>query len=172
MATVRSKKASTTTPLPIIFGQRHTLLNLVPTLSGDAATTAFGGMYVTTAMGGIVKSVLSIGTLITFFMAHGWMKRQENLVKQGEFYIITLFTLLGMYFMISSGHFLMFFIGLELASIPMAALVSYDKYRYESAEAGAKFILLALFSAGLLLYGLSLIYGGTALCISMESSRF
>ena len=43
----------------------------------------------------------------------------------------------------------------------MAALVSYDKYRYESAEAGAKFILLALFSAGLLLYGLSLIYGGT-----------
>ena len=118
-------------------------------------------MYVTTAMGGIVKSVLSIGTLITFLMAHGWMKRQENLVKQGEFYIITLFTLLGMYFMISSGHFLMFFIGLELASIPMAALVSYDKYRYESAEAGAKFILLALFSAGLLLYGLSLIYGGT-----------
>lgn len=112
-------------------------------------------------MSGIVKTVLSIGTLITFLMAHGWMKRQENLVKQGEFYIITLFTLLGMYFMISSGHFLMFFIGLELASIPMAALVSYDKYRYESAEAGAKFILLALFSAGLLLYGLSLIYGGT-----------
>ena len=149
------------TPLPIILLAAHTLLNLVPTLSGDAATTAFGGMYVTTAMGGIVKSVLSIGTLITFFMAHGWMSRQENLVKQGEFYLITLFTLLGMYFMISSGHFLMFFIGLELASIPMAALVSYDKYRYESAEAGAKFILLALFSAGLLLYGLSMVYGGT-----------
>ena len=157
----KEQKGIYNTPLPIILLAAHTLLNLVPTLSGDAATTAFGGMYVTTAMGGIVKSVLSIGTLITFFMAHGWMSRQENLVKQGEFYIITLFTLLGMYFMISSGHFLMFFIGLELASIPMAALVSYDKYRYESAEAGAKFILLALFSAGLLLYGLSLIYGGT-----------
>ena len=157
----KEQKGIYNTPLPIILLAAHTLLNLVPTLSGDAVTTAFGGMYVTTAMGGIVKSVLSIGTLITFFMAHGWMKRQENLVKQGEFYIITLFTLLGMYFMISSGHFLMFFIGLELASIPMAALVSYDKYRYESAEAGAKFILLALFSAGLLLYGLSLIYGGT-----------
>ena len=157
----KEQKGIYNTPLPIILLAAHTLLNLVPTLSGDAATTAFGGMYVSTAMGGIVKSVLSIGTLITFFMAHGWMSRQENLVKQGEFYIITLFTLLGMYFMISSGHFLMFFIGLELASIPMAALVSYDKYRYESAEAGAKFILLALFSAGLLLYGLSLIYGGT-----------
>ena len=157
----KEQKGIYNTQLPIILLAAHTLLNLVPTLSGDATTTAFGGMYVTTAMGGIVKSVLSIGTLITFFMAHGWMSRQENLVKQGEFYLITLFTLLGMYFMISSGHFLMFFIGLELASIPMAALVSYDKYRYESAEAGAKFILLALFSAGLLLYGLSLIYGGT-----------
>ncbi len=157
----KEQKGIYNTPLPVILLAAHTLLNLVPTLSGDAATTAFGGMYVTTAMGGIVKTVLSIGTLITFLMAHGWMKRQENLVKQGEFYIITLFTLLGMYFMISSGHFLMFFIGLELTSIPMAALVSYDKYRYESAEAGAKFILLALFSASLLLYGLSLIYGGT-----------
>lgn len=157
----KEQKGVYNTPLPVILLAAHTLLNLVPTLSGDAATTAFGGMYVTTAMSGIVKTVLSIGTLIIFLMAHGWMKRQENLVKQGEFYIITLFTLLGMYFMISSGHFLMFFIGLELASIPMAALVSYDKYRYESAEAGAKFILLALFSAGLLLYGLSLIYGGT-----------
>lgn len=156
----KEQKGIYNTPLPVILLAAHTLLNLVPTLSGDTATSAFGGMYVTTAMSGIVKTVLSIGTLITFLMAHGWMKRQENLVKQGEFYVITLFTLLGMYFMISSGHFLMFFIGLELASIPMAALVSYDKYRYESAEAGAKFILLALFSAGLLLYGLSLIYGG------------
>ena len=157
----KEQKGIYNTPLPIILLAAHTLLNLVPTLSGDATTTAFGGMYVTTAMSGIVKTVLSIGTLITFLMAHGWMSRQENLVKQGEFYLITLFTLLGMYFMISSGHFLMFFIGLELASIPMAALVSYDKHRYESAEAGAKFILLALFSAGLLLYGLSLVYGGT-----------
>ena len=61
--------------------------------------------------------------------------------------------------MISAGHFLMFFIGLETASIPMAALVAFDKYRHHSAEAGAKYILTALFSSGLLLYGLSLIYG-------------
>ena len=80
-------------------------------------------------------------------------------IKQGEFYILTLSTLLGMYFMISAGHFLMFFIGLETASIPMAALVAFDKYRHHSAEAGAKYILTALFSSGLLLYGLSLIYG-------------
>ena len=64
-----------------------------------------------------------------------------------------------MYFMISAGHFLMFFIGLEMASIPMAALVAFDKYRHHSAEAGAKYILTALFSSALLLFGLSMIYG-------------
>ena len=85
--------------------------------------------------------------------------RPDTAIKQGEFYVLTLSTLLGMYFMISAGHFLMFFIGLETASIPMAALVAFDKYRHHSAEAGAKYILTALFSSGLLLYGLSLIYG-------------
>ena len=106
-----------------------------------------------------MKSVLSVGTLIVFLMAHEWLKRPDTVIKQGEFYMLTLSTLLGMYFMISAGHFLMFFIGLETASIPMAALVAFDKYRHHSAEAGAKYILTALFSSGLLLYGISLIYG-------------
>jgi len=107
----------------------------------------------------IVKSVLNVGTIIVFLLAHEWLAREDTFIKQGEFYILTLSTLLGMYFMISAGHFLMFFIGLETASVPMAALVAFDKYRHHSAEAGAKYILTALFSSGLLLYGISLIYG-------------
>ncbi|MCF0235527.1 MAG: NADH-quinone oxidoreductase subunit N [Bacteroidaceae bacterium] len=154
------------TPLPVVLLGLHTLLNLLPTcpFTGQCVATsvdAFGGMYVSNAMMAIVKSILNIGTLVVFLMAHRWLSRDENLVKQGEFYLITLFTLLGMHFMISSGHFLMFFIGLEMASVPMAAIVAFDKHRYESAEAAAKFILLALFSAGLLLYGISLLYGAT-----------
>ena len=116
-------------------------------------------MYHNQPIQSIVKSILSIGTLIVFLMAHEWMRRPDTAIKQGEFYVLTLSTLLGMYFMISAGHFLMFFIGLETASIPMAALVAFDKYRHHSAEAGAKYILTALFSSGLLLYGISLIYG-------------
>lgn len=133
----------------------HTVVNLFPAAPGEA----FGGMYLYHPMQTIVKSVLSIGTLIVFLMAHEWLKREDTLVKRGEFYVLTLSTLLGMYFMISAGHFLMFFIGLEMASIPMAALVAFDKYRHHSAEAGAKYILTALFSSALLLYGLSMIYG-------------
>lgn len=147
------------TPLPVILLGVMTVFNALPLT--DVQFEAFGGMYQHTPMDTIVKTTLNVGTLITFLMAHKWLARPENLVKQGEFYVVTLFTLLGMYFMISSGHFLMFFIGLELASIPMVALVSFDKYRYESAEAGAKYILLALFSSALLLYGVSLIYAAT-----------
>ena len=147
------------TPLPLVVLLLPICVNVWTLISGAGASIAFGGMYVTNGMAVIVKTILSVGTFITFLMAHRWMSREENLVKQGEFYIVTLFTLLGMYLMISAGHFLMFFIGLELASVPMAALVAYDKLRYESAEAGAKFILLALFSAALMLYGISLLYG-------------
>ena len=143
------------TMLPVVLLTIHTLITIVPGPMADA----FGGMYHIQPIQSIVKSILSIGTLIVFLMAHEWMRRPDTAIKQGEFYILTLSTLLGMYFMISAGHFLMFFIGLETASIPMAALVAFDKYRHHSAEAGAKYILTALFSSGLLLYGLSLIYG-------------
>ena len=143
------------TMLPVVLLIIHTLITIIPAPAADA----FGGMYHNQPIQSIVKSILSVGTLIVFLMAHEWMRRPDTAIKQGEFYVLTLSTLLGMYFMISAGHFLMFFIGLETASIPMAALVAFDKYRHHSAEAGAKYILTALFSSGLLLYGLSLIYG-------------
>ncbi|WP_300811733.1 NADH-quinone oxidoreductase subunit N [uncultured Bacteroides sp.] len=145
------------TMLPVILLLVHTLITIVPGPEAEA----FGGMYHNTPIQSIVKSILSVGTLIVFLMAHQWMRLPDTSIKQGEFYFLTLCTLLGMYLMISAGHFLMFFIGLETASVPMAALVAFDKYRHHSAEAGAKYILAALFSSGLLLYGISLIYGTT-----------
>ena len=134
----------------------HTIVNIYP---DNTNIEAFGGMYLSTPMINIVKTILNIGTLIIFMQATTWLKREDTNFKQGEYYVLTLSTLLGMYFMLSAGHFIMFFIGLETASIPMAALVAFDKYKHNSAEAGAKYILSAVFSSGLLLYGLSLIYG-------------
>mgnify|MGYP002610386807 CR=1 FL=1 len=138
----------------ILFGV-HTLLNIVPGVAGEA----FGGMYQYTPMMGVVKSILNVGTLIVLMQAEGWLKSDTTVHKRGEFYFLTLTTLLGMYFMISAGNFLMFFIGLETASIPMATLAAFDKYKQQSAEAGAKYILTAVFASGLSLYGISLIYG-------------
>ena len=140
----------------ILFGV-HTLLNIVPGVAGEA----FGGMYQYTPMVSVVKSILNIGTLIVLMQAGGWLAGESTVHKRGEFYFLTLTTLLGMYFMISAGNFLFFFIGLETASIPMATLVAFDKYRHKSAEAGAKYILNAVFASGLSLYGMSLLYGTT-----------
>lgn len=142
-------------PIACILVGIHTLLNLSP----NVEISAFGGMYHNLPMGSIMKTILNIGMLIVFMQANNWLASERTIIRRGEFYMITLATLLGMYFMISAGNFLMFFIGLETASIPMAALVAFDKYRHHSAEAGAKYILTALFSSGLLLYGISLIYG-------------
>ena len=75
--------------------------------------------------------------------------------------MLVLSTLLGMNMMVSANHFLLFFLGLEMASVPMACLVAFDKYRHHSAEAGAKFILTATFSSGVMLFGISFLYGAT-----------
>ena len=82
-------------------------------------------------------------------------------VREGEFYLLVLSTLLGMFIMMSSGNFLLFFLGLETASVPMACLVAFDKWKKNSAEGAAKYILTATFSSGVMLYGLSFVYGAT-----------
>lgn len=134
-------------------------LHVVAGLFPAEGFSLFGGMYVYTPVMTVVKSILSIGTLLVFMQANGWLRREDTCIKQGEFYFLTLSTLLGMYFMISAGNFLMFFIGLEMASVPMATLVAFDKYHHHSYEAGAKYIVSALFASGLMIYGISLIYG-------------
>ena len=145
-------------PLVCILVGIHTILNLIPSAS---ETELFGGMYLSIPIISFVKTILSFGTLIVMMQANTWLKREDTVHKQGEFYTLTLFTLLGMFFMISAGNFLLFVIGLELASIPMACLVAFDKYKHHSAEAGAKYILTAMFSSGLMLYGISFLYGTT-----------
>lgn len=143
------------------------LVNIVP-----SGAEAFGGMYQSTPMASVVKTILTAATLLVFMQAERWLEREDTRFKAGEFYLLTLSTLLGMFYMISAGNFLMFYIGLELASIPMACLVAFDKYRHHSAEAGAKFILNAMFSSGIMLYGISLLYGtcGTVYFTDMVSA--
>ena len=143
------------------------IMNIEP-----SAGEFFGGMYHCTPVTSVVKTILTAGTLLVFLQAGEWISAPDTRHKAGEFYVITLSTLLGMYFMVSAGSFIMFYVGLELASIPMACLIAFDKWKHHSAEAGAKFILNSMFSSGLMLYGLSLIYGtcGTTYFADMTAS--
>ena len=140
----------------VLFGI-HTVLNACPREAGEL----FGGMYQYLPVMTYVKTILNIGVLIIFLQANHWLKSENNKIKTGEFYFLLLTTLLGMYFMIASGNFLLFFLGIETASIPMATLVAFDKFNRKSAEAGAKYILSAVFASGISLFGISLIYGAT-----------
>ena len=142
-------------PLVCIMMLAQTLVSLCPM----EPTSAFGGMYVTTSAVNVMKAILAGGTLIVLIQSKKWMSRPDTCFKEGEFYMLTISTLLGMNMMMSAGHFLLFFLGLEMASVPMACLVALDKYRHNSAEAAAKFILTATFSSGVMLYGISFIYG-------------
>ncbi len=129
-------------------------------LTTVAPAEAFGGMYVATQAAQVMKLILTFGTFIVVVMAEPWLENEARKYA-GEFHLLVLSTLLGMYVMMSSGSFLLFFLGLETASVPMACLVAFDKWKRLSAEAAAKYILLATFSSGVMLYGISFIYAAT-----------
>ena len=122
-------------------------------------SSAFGGIYVTSQAINVMKSILAFGSLIVVVMANPWV--EKNWKHAGEFYMLIISTLLGMFVMMSSGSFLMFFLGLEMASVPLACMVAFDRDRKESAEGAAKYILVATFSSGVMLFGISFIYAAT-----------
>jgi NADH-quinone oxidoreductase subunit N len=140
----------------VLFGI-ITIAGFLPTSDG----VLFGGMYQTTGTRVLMKNILNIGALIVFIQSEGWVRKAENAEKVSEYFILLISTLIGMNFMISAGHFLMFYIGIELATIPITALAAFDRYKNKSAEAGIKLILSSALSSGILLYGLSMIYGTT-----------
>ena len=121
-------------PLVCLLMAAHLVINIFPV----TASTAFGGMYYTTPSIGVVKTILALGALIVLIQSREWISRPDTQFKEGELYMLVI---------------------LEIASVPMACLVGLDKYRHHSAEAAAKFILTATFSSGVMLFGISFIYG-------------
>ncbi|MER3497435.1 MAG: NADH-quinone oxidoreductase subunit N [Chitinophagaceae bacterium] len=118
----------------------------------------FGDMFRTNELLTLEKNLLNLGTLIISLQSYHWLKNHKHVP---EFYILLLSTLLGMFFMLSSNNLLMFYLGLELSTIPLAALSNFDLSKRISSEAAFKMIISSAFSSGLLLFGISLLYGTT-----------
>jgi len=136
----------------------HTLIGFLPLAEGSL----FGGMFHTSQLIHLFKNVLNIGVLIILLQSAEWIKKEIVAQhKSTEFFILMLSSLLGMYYMISSGDFLMFYLGLELSALPIAALVAFETSKRVSAEAGIKFILSAALASGTSVFGVSLIYATT-----------
>lgn len=134
------------------------LLNLFAGIIWNLSGSLFGDMYVTDPSLVLQKNLLLLATLVIVSLSTPWLERHRHLP---EFYLLLLSTLLGMCWMISSRNLLMFYLGLELATIPLAAMVNFDLGKRISSEAAMKMILSSALSSGLLLFGISLIYGAS-----------
>jgi len=143
----------------VLFGL-FTLASFCPWCTGIRDNiSSFGGMYETSPIMMCIKNILNVGVFIVLIQSISWADGETQAVRRGEFYELLLITLFGMYLMISARHFLVFVIGLESASLPLAAMVAFDKNRYESHEAAIKYLLTAVFSSAIFMFGLSFVYG-------------
>jgi len=134
------------------------LLNFIAGFFFNREGVLFNGMYQSTPMIVLQKNILNLGVYLISLLFSNWFKRSEHMP---EFFMLMLSALLGMFFLISSGNLLMFFLALELSTIPVAAMANFDLDKKRSSEAAMKMILTSAFSSGILLFGISLIYGAT-----------
>lgn len=116
----------------------------------------FNQMFHTNKLIHLEKNLLNLATLIISLSSYNWLKAHSHVI---EFYILMLSTVLGMFFMISGQNLLIFYLGLELSTIPLAAIANFDLAKRQSSEAAFKLIISSAFSSGLLLFGVSLVYG-------------
>ena len=134
------------------------VINLVIGFFWNQNGMIFNEMYRTNGLVVLEKNILSLAMLIISLQSWSWLKTHKHVT---EFYVLLLSTLMGMYFMISAGNLLMFYLGLELSTIPLAAAANFDLTRRRSSEAAMKLIFSSAFSSALLLFGISMVYGIT-----------
>lgn len=120
----------------------------------------FNNMFVGDLMGDLLKLLLYVTVIVVLFYSRAYIQARPDMAK-GEFYTLTLFATLGMMVMISANHFLTIYIGIELLSLALYAMVALNRDSVVSTEAAMKYFVLGALASGLLLYGMSMIYGAT-----------
>jgi NADH-quinone oxidoreductase subunit N len=123
------------------------------------AATAFGGMFVRDHMAEILKVTVLVAAILMFVMARPWLKDRK--LFMGEFYALSMFSVLGVMLLVSAGSLITVYLGLELFALPAVALVALNRESGLSSEAAVKFFVLSALASGLMLFGMSLIYGAT-----------
>jgi len=127
--------------------------------TGGEVTYTFSNMFVSDYMGNLLKMLTYIAVAACLVYSRGYMSDRDLL--NGEFFVLTLFATLGMMVMISANHFLTLYLGLELLSLCLYAMVALNRDSASSTEAAMKYFVLGALASGLLLYGMSMIYGAT-----------
>ena len=128
-------------------------------VSGSEVVTAFSGSVIRDPMGDLLKGAILVVTLLSFVYSKEYMRGRKLWV--GEYHVLVLFALLGMMIMVSANGFLTMYLGLELLTLCLYALVAFDRDSKAGAEAAMKYFVLGALGSGMLLYGISMIYGAT-----------
>ena len=127
--------------------------------TGEVVYT-FSNMYVGDLMGDLLKLFVYLTVMVVLFYSRTYVLDRPQLAR-GEYYTLTLFATLGMMVMISANHFLTVYIGIELLSLSLYAMVALNRDSIPATEAAMKYFVLGALASGLLLYGMSMIYGAT-----------
>ena len=141
--------------------QLGVVVTLVSVLIGfpNGQVLTFSDTYVLDPMGAVLKVVVLFVGYFCFFYARDYLERRNAL--KGEYFILGLFALLGMMVLVSAHSFLTVYLGLELLSLSLYAMVALNRNSAESAEAAMKYFVLGALASGMLLYGISMLYGAT-----------
>ena len=125
----------------------------------DAGGTAFYGLFVADSFAAFAKIVIFIGAAVSMLAAMSWFGRDKD--YRAEYPVLILFSTIGMAIMVSASDLLTLYVGLELQSLAAYVLASFQRSDTRSAEAGLKYFVLGALASGILLYGISLLYGFT-----------
>lgn len=122
-------------------------------------TTAFNGLYVSDDMGTLLKSMIYLTALLSFFYGRQYL--DDRAVPKGDFYLLGLLSVLGMMVLVSAHALLTVYLGLELMSLPLYAMIALKRDDRKASEASLKYFVMGAVASGMLLYGMSMIYGAT-----------
>ena len=120
----------------------------------------FSRMFVDDMMADLLKVLLYVTVSVVLFYSRSYVIDRE-VMNKGEYYVLALFATLGMMVMISANHFVTIYLGLELLSLSLYAMVAMNRESVMSTEAAMKYFVLGALASGMLLYGMSMIYGAT-----------
>ncbi len=126
---------------------------------GQGTAVAFGGMFVDDLLSDVLK--LAIYTLTFFIFAYSRAYLRDRDMYRGEYFVLGLFGVLGMMIIVSAAHFLALYLGLELLSLSVYAMIAFQRDSVPATEAAMKYFVLGALASGMLLYGMSLLYGLT-----------
>ncbi|GAB4391678.1 MAG: NADH-quinone oxidoreductase subunit NuoN [Gammaproteobacteria bacterium] len=119
----------------------------------------FNGMFIHDQIASLLKLFIYVTSFAAFWYSYHYLKDKD--IPRGEYYVLGLFCVLGMMLLVSGHSLLTIYLGLEVVSLPLYAMVALQRNNYQATEAAMKYFIMGSIASGMLLYGMSMIYGAT-----------